>query len=61
MIFQLLTPTITGANAILYQTDNYAEMQVVREKYESMRWDVWIRTRTHADLPDGKTIDQSLF
>ena len=46
MTFQLLTPTITGTDAILYQTDNYAEMQVVKEKYESMRWKVWITTLT---------------
>ena len=43
MTFQLLTPTITGTDAVLYQTDNYAELQVVKEKYESMRWDVWVQ------------------
>ena len=42
MIFQLLTSTITGTDAILYETKNSAEMQAVKEKYESMLWPVWI-------------------
>ena len=48
MTYQLLTPSISNLpDSILYQTDNYAEMQIVKEKYESMQWEVWITTLNH--------------
>tara|TARA_Y100000589_G_scaffold283019_1_gene280830 strand:+ start:657 stop:812 length:156 start_codon:yes stop_codon:yes gene_type:complete len=49
MTYQLLTPTIIPrTDAILYQTDNSAEMQVVKEKYEAMGWEVWIKTTNNS-------------
>ncbi len=43
MIYQLITPTITGTDAILYQTGDINEIEAIKERYESMLWEVEIK------------------
>ena len=44
MIYQLITPTITGRDdVILYQTGSPIEIDVVCERYRSMGWEVEIK------------------
>ena len=43
MIYQLIVPTIPGKDVVLYQTPSAIEIQVIKERYESMKWEVQIK------------------
>ena len=42
-LYQLITPTITGKDAILYQTGNIHEIKAICERYKSMLWEVEVK------------------
>ena len=46
-VYQLITPTITGKDAILYQTPDIYEIEAIRDRYRSMLWEVEIQEITN--------------